>query len=196
MSLNACCNLIIFFIQLFSIATTCQRLNGIFCSRLHKLIVFQFYRIIFVEYVSHVVHVMSNLSYICYSINRLSLIGQKHGKLVTYVSELKLKNFFCKTFLFCLFLPISKMFRFLPNFDNPLNSYPDTFDSKFKVFSFPIILSYVILSIIYNLINSLGFIVINLVVDISILITMKNVMEKQEKDLITVVVQTSKDRKK
>lgn len=106
MSLNACCNLLILFFQLLSLINECGFKNkfayesdynfgfGLFCSRVRKAAFSQFYKIIFIEYLTHVVNIMSSLSYICYSINRLSLVGQEHGKFVKKISELKVRTFF------------------------------------------------------------------------------------------------------
>ena len=165
----------------------------LFCSSARKSYFSQFYRIIFIEYLTHVISVMSNLSYICYSINRLSLIGQDHGKFVKKVSKMKLKKFFLITFLFCLALPIPKIFTFKPNYFRFDHNYPDFLD--FSDINDALIFLYLSSSILYNLINLIGFIVANLVVDINLLFSMKKVIAERAKNT-SRAVQTNENSKK
>ena len=207
MSLNAFCNLIILFFQSISLISECDLINsdtfntahlynneyGIFCSIVRKNVFSQFYRIIFVEYLSHVFYVMSNLSYILYSINRLSLIGQEHGKLVTKLSNLKVKKFILITFMFCVALPVSKIFTYKPNYFRHDHNYPDYLE--FSKISDTLIFLYLISYIFYNLISSLGFILVNLVVDINILRAVKQVIAERNKNT-SKAVQSNEIQKK
>ena len=188
MSLNAFCNLLILIFQSISLISECDVINnenglegyGIFCSSVRKNVFSQFYRIIFLEYLTHVCYVMSNLSYICYSINRLSLIGQEHGKFVTKLSKLKVKKFVLITFMFCLVLPLSKIFTYKPNKFRPDHNYPDYLDMS--QISKALMFVYLTSNILYNLISSIGFILANLVVDINILRAVKQVIAEREKN--------------
>ena len=187
MSLNAFCNLFILAFHSISLISECDSLNsngtgyhGLFCSSVRKNVFSQFYRIIFIEYLSHVVYVMSNLSYICYSINRLSLIGKEHGKIVTKLSKLKVKKFVLITFLFCLILPLSRVFTFKPNFFRTDHNYPDFLN--FSKLSKGLMLFYLISNILYSLVSSIGFVLANLFVDINILLAVKQVIAEREKN--------------
>ena len=139
----------------------------------------QFYRIIFLEYLTHVFYVMSNLSYICYSINRLSLVGQKHGKFVTKISKLKVKKFILITFMICLALPLSKIFTYKPNYFRPDHNYPDYLE--FSEIRNSLMFFFLVSNILYGIISSFGFVVVNLVVDINILRAMKQVIVERAK---------------
>lgn len=198
MSLNACCNLFILIFQTISITSECQGGSGLFCSSIRKSLFSQFYRIIFIEYLTHVFNVMSNLSYICYSINRLFLVGKDHSKFVTRMSKLKLKTFLSRTFLLCLILPIAKMFSFLPNFSDPSSEYPYHFESLFSEVHINsiLLLIYLILSIIYTWFNFFGFIIGNLVVDINLLLEMRKVIAEKEKKAIIRAIQSNETQKK
>ena len=197
MGLNACSNILILSFQMISLTTECQYNEnfGIFCSRIRKFMFFQFYRILFIEYLTHVLNLISNLSYICYSINRLSLIGQEHGKFVTNVSKMKIKKFIKITFGFCLVLPVSKIFTFRPNYFKPEHNYPDFFESNFSEKISALIIVYLAANIIYNLINSVGFMIANLVVDINLLMSMKKVLAEREKNK-SRAVQANESQKK
>lgn len=206
MSVNACCNALILFIQSFDLISECQKvmldysetLDGFFCSNARRALFTQFYRIIFLEYLTHVLNIMSNLSYISYSINRLSLIGQEHGKFVTDMSKITLRNYFLKTIFFCLALPVSKIFTFKPNFMWPEMDYPLLFEYRISELKNSLLFLYYISSIIYNLINTFGFTIINLVVDINILFAMKKVIaERHKKKIIaSITCQIKKNLKK
>ena len=200
MSLNACCNIIILSFQAISLISQCDfkirgNFNGInlFCSSVRKALFSQFYKIIFAEYLSHVVYIMSNISYICYSINRLSLVGLEHGEFVKKISKLKVKKCILITFLFCLVLPVSKIFNFKPNYFDPYKNYPDYIE--LASINNSLVLLYLTSSILYNLINSLGFIVANLVVDINLFRAMRSVFEDRAKNT-SRVIQSNELRKK
>ena len=183
MSLNAFCNLFILFFQSISLISECDTNTedfGIFCSGVRKNAFSQFYRIIFVEYLTHVFYVMSNLSYISYSINRLSLIGQEHGKIVTKISKLKVKKFVLVTFMFCLLLPLPKVFNYKPNYFRIDHTYPDYIE--LSELSRVVMFIYLSSNILYGLISSVGFVSINLFVDINILRAMKKVIAERAKN--------------
>ena len=182
MSLNACCNLIILFFQSISLISECEYSSydfnyGLFCSTVRKSLFSQFYRIIFIEYLTHVFYVMTNLAYICYSSNRRSLVGLNHGKFVTKISKLKVKKFILIVFFICLALPVPNIFTFKPNYFKIVNEYPDYID----IYDIHTSLVYVYLSfsIFYYMISSIGFIIANLVVDINLLLAMKQVMAER-----------------
>ena len=207
MGLAACCNLLILSFQSFSLINECGFKSkyqfeadydsgyGLFCSSVRRAAFLQFYKIIFIEYLTHVINIMSNLSFICYSINRLSLVGQEHGKFVTKISELKIKSFFLITFIFCLALPVYKIFSFRPNYFKPDYNYPDYID--YSRISHTLVILYLSASILYNFITSIGFIVANLVVDINLLIAMKKVLaERAKKSIRAVQLNEVKEAKK
>ena len=193
MSLNAFCNLFILSFQSIGLISECLDGYGLFCSSIRKAVFSQFYRIIFLEYFSHYFIVMSNLSYICYSINRLSLIGQEHHEFVKIISKLKVKKFLLVTFFFCLVLPISKVFTYKPNYFRPTHFFPDYIE--LSEINEALRFLYLSSSILYNLISSIGFIATNLVVDINILLAMKNVIAKREENT-SRAIQLNENKKK
>ena len=136
---------------------------------------------------------MSNLSNIFYSINRLSLIGQEHGEFVTKISKLKVKKFILITFFICLVLPISKSFTYKPNYFRPSHNYPDYIELSEVNEALRFI--YLSASIFYNLISSIGFIVANLVVDINLLIALKEVISERDENT-SRAVQSNENKKK
>lgn len=192
MSLNACCNLFMLAFQAIRLTSECQVFNGVFCSSVRKSLFIQFYRIIFVEYLTHVLNVMANLSYIIYSISRLSLVGQDHGKFVTMMSKIRVRRFILMSFLFCLVLPASKIFTFRPNFSTPVYEYPDTFEAHLITTKYSIILLYYASNIAYFLTISFGFIVSNLVIDISLLVSLKKVIADRANTILSEEVQKKK----
>lgn len=204
MSLNACCNILILSFQSISLINECGYKHkfsfesdfnsgyGLFCSTVRRAAFSQFYKIIFIEYLTHVLNMISNLSYICYSINRLSLVGQEHGKFVKKVSELKIISFFLITFMFCLALPVYKIFSFKPNYIQPEYNYPDYIE--YSNISFVLVYLYLSASILYNLVSSVGFIVANLVVDLNIMLAMKKVLAERA-NKIKRAIQSNESKK-
>lgn len=184
MKLNSLLNSIILSIQLVGGSIVdCQFENSLFCPRLRRLAFFQYFKIIFNEYISNCLRLMANLSYVGFSLNRMSLIGKDHGKLVTYASKLSTKKFLCRFGLPCLALPVVKIFRFRPNFTNPLDDYPTPmalmFERQIKI---SILYLYLSFNLIADFINYILFLVINLVIDVCLVRKLRRTLnEKLEK---------------
>ena len=181
MSLNALSNSLILLIQAISLMSECQRFNGIYCSQLTKYPVVQYFKIIFQEYISSFLFLFSNLTYMAFSISRLSLIGKNHSKLTVYVSNLKIGQFLIYVFLPCLALPVVKIFKYIPNFDQPEDEYPHPFVYFFNKFSKGKSFTFLSFNIFFDLINSFGFLVANLIVDILLAIRFKKIIEEKAK---------------
>lgn len=184
MCLNAASNALILIIQAMSLFSECQnRFNGIFCSRINKSGFAQYYKIIFIEYISSVLILFSNLTYIGFSINRLSLIGKNHSKLTVKVSSLKIWQFSIRVLFPCFALSVVKIFKFIPNIDQPDDEYPHPFVFFFNKVSKARSYTFFAFNIIFDLINSFGFLVVNLVLDILLAIKLKQVIEEKEKKM-------------
>jgi hypothetical protein len=174
MCLNAASNSLILIIQAMSLISECQnRFNGIFCSHINKSGFAQYYKIVFIEYISSVLILFSNLTYIGFSINRLSLIGKNHSKLTVKVSGLKIWQFSIRVLFPCFALSIVKIFKFIPNFDQPDDEYPHPFVFFFNKVSKVKSYTFFAFNIIFDLINSFGFLVANLVLDIQLAVKLK-----------------------
>ena len=72
------------------------------------------------------------------------------------------------------------VFTYKPNYFRPEHNYPDYLE--LLQISKALMYVYIITNLIYGLISSFGFIVINLVVDINILRAIKQVIAEREKN--------------
>ena len=181
MSLNAISNALILVIQGLSLISECQRFNGIYCSMINKSPVAQYFKIIFQAYISSFLILFSNLTYMAFAISRLSLIGKNHGKLTVYVSNLTIGQFLVRVFLPCLALPVVKIFKYIPNFDQPEDEYPHPFVYFFNKISRGKSFTFLSFNILFDLINSFGFLVANLIVDILLAIRLKQLIDEKAK---------------
>ena len=106
MRLNAVFNSIIFVIQVFGLMSECTK----YCSLLHRLIGIQLEKIIFSEFLMNVFRYMTSLSYIAFTLSRISLLGKEHGKIVTWVSEVNMKKFISISMILSLLFCAVKVF--------------------------------------------------------------------------------------
>ena len=110
--LNSIICILISLIELFSWMTECFYPFEVFCPEIRELVAIQFFKIIFAECFVTMSRYMLNFTYIAFSLNRISLIGKDHGKLVTFMSELGVKKYILATFLISCSLSWIKGFKF------------------------------------------------------------------------------------
>ena len=113
MMLRSIVNSIILLIQSFSILNQCQFQNGLFCSSIHRMLVVQYFKIIFVEFFGNYFRLVANLFYIAFSFNRLSLVGKNHDKLTQFLADLKVLYFVIFSFIIGFVISFVKVFRFI-----------------------------------------------------------------------------------
>lgn len=180
MAANSIVNVAFLLIQPFGLLNECQRFDGWFCSQARKSLAIQYFKIIFLEYMSNLLRLVSNLTYVGFAINRSSLIGREHSKLVNYVSTLSVKQFLTRVIWPCIGLSVVKVFSFVPNVDRPFDSYPrlylhHLFDYEKFVRLF-ILLSF---KLVNDLINGVFFLIVNLIIDICLIIKMKKTLSQK-----------------
>ena len=155
----------------------CQSFDGIFCSSVHHLVFTQYFKIICVEFISSVLKMISNFSYLGFLITRSSLIGKDHGKFIQIFSELSVVKFMSVSLLLSVLFSIVKIFRYQVNtFDMTLD-YPTPFDRNYNnIFSSGFEVKSRLISIfnaISDLVNHFLFIVFNLILDICLVSKLK-----------------------
>jgi hypothetical protein len=192
MRLNAVINFIYLSLQPMSLMNECQDFNDPFCSTVRESGFAQYFKIIFLEYISNSLTLASNLAYIGFAINRLSLVGKDHGKFVIWMSKLKIKRFMIGIIIPCLLLPIVKIFRFKPNFYRPDDFYPDPIDNRFISMSRVAVLVYFIFNILLDIINYFIFLIINLIIDINLAVCLKKTIDEKKNKKIAIVHEENK----
>lgn len=180
--LNAALNSAILFINLLSMINMCQSDFGLFCSSIHSWYFSQFFKMIVGEYASNCLRLLSNFAYVGFALNRLSLIGKDHKKIVTYVSKLTVKQFLGRTVGLCLVLSVVKVFRFMPNMAQPEEEYPFPIAHYFDKLSFSLAYIYMSFDIVFNVINYVLFVVVCFVVDVALAVKLKQTIDEKEKN--------------
>lgn len=131
MCINSSVNICILTIQIFNLMSECQEPFGLFCSRIHKSQAIQYYKIIFSEFFTSMLQLIAHFTYIAFSITRLSLIGDTHGKFVTFISEtLAIKYYMLTIAPISLLLAMVKNFRYEVNTFNSDHNYPFEFQNN------------------------------------------------------------------
>jgi hypothetical protein len=183
MVINSVCAIFILVIEVFNLMTECQEPFGLYCSQIHKLVAIQYYKIIFGEFFSFFFQLISNFTYVAFSLNRLSLIGDKHGSITLCVSEIAIECFLIISSIVTLILSLVKCFRYEVNYFVTNHDYPFTFQNNpFYNPSQTITGLIFITNGIVDFINYVLFILVNLILDIILAQKLrKTLREKREK---------------
>lgn len=182
MRLNALVNALVLLIQMTTLINECQGSFGLFCSSIRFSKFLQFYRMLVAEYASNCLRLVSNLTYVAFALNRQSLVGRAHGSLITYVSELTISEFLVRISLPCLILPVVKAFRFYPNSILPEQEYPTQLSYYFNKIPASLVFVYLSFNSLFDLINYVGFLIVNFALDVMLAIKMKKTLDEKEKN--------------
>ena len=181
MRLNAIFNILILLIEPFTLISECHDNGAIFCSQIRFWQFSQYFKIIFGEYVSNLCRLAANFTYVYFALNRLSLIGKDHGKMVTNASKLKMKQFLWRISIPCLILPVVKIFRYLPNRFLIDADYPIPIGYYFMYFDMSLMIVYMSFNITFDLINYVVFLLVNFIIDVNVAFKMKLTIEEKKK---------------
>lgn len=187
MRLNAVVNIVILLIEPLTIITECQGyIMGILCSPPRFVLFVQYFKIIVVEYSSNALRLLSNFSYVGFAINRLALVGKKHGKFVSKVSKWSVREFLNRVFLPSGLLSAIKIFHSFPNSYDPMYDYPFTSTDMYPRMTNSLLLAYLIFEFLFNFVNYFLFLVVNLIIDVVLVVRMKRTLnEKASKQILT-----------
>lgn len=178
--LNSIFCVMISVIEILSWMTECFYPFEVFCPDSRKLVAIQFFRIIFKECLVTILRYMLNFTYFAFALNRISLIGKDHGKLVTFISELGIKKYILVTTLIsCSFFWI-KYFKYEINYyysdlNFPISNEMEIIESRsyrFRDF-------YFIYNSISDLVNYLVFVVICVVIDIYMVVKLRRTLNEK-----------------
>lgn len=181
MAANAAINALILFIASTKVLSECE-LFGFYCSSIRKYKFIQIYRIIVGEYLSSALRLMSNMTYVGFAINRLSLIGKNHASFVTYICKLKMSEFFIRFMTPCFVISLVNAFNFLLNNHEPDDDYPIPIAHFFINLDRNLINVYLSFSFIFQIVDCVFFLFVNLLFDILSVFKLRAVLaEKKEK---------------
>ena len=198
MRLNAIINILILVIEPLTLISECRDYNSLFCSSIRFWQFSQFFKIIFGEYFSNVFRLAANFIYVQFALNRLSLIGKDHGKLVTNASKLKVRQYIGRIVIPCLILPVVKIFRFFPNSYRIEAEYPIPIGYYFIFLSRSRSLIYVYMSfnVLFDILNYVVFLIVNFIIDVNLAIKMKQVIDEKNKNKANSASKNSDNKKK
>ena len=185
MRLNAIFNILILIIEPLTLISECRDYNSLFCSSIRFWQFSQFFKIIFGEYFSNVFRLAANFTYVQFALNRLSLIGKDHGKLVTNASKLKVKQYIGRIIIPCFVLPAVKIFRYFPNSYRIEAEYPIPIGYYFKYLSSSLMFVYMSFNILFDILNYVAFLLVNFIIDVNLAIKLKRTLDEKKKNKTT-----------
>ena len=198
MAINSITNILILFIQILSLMNECQYPFGIFCSSIRKYPVIQYFKIIFGETVSSFLRLISNFTYLAFSINRLSLVGE-NGDFLEYFSKLAVYKYMIFSVVISASFSIVKGFRFKLNTFQPAQFYPLIFHKDY--FSDLALYNKVIYSLlfsfdaVYTLVNYIIFTFIHLLFDIFLLHKIRKTIKEKEFKYKIILIESQYTKK-
>lgn len=177
MRLNSASNTLILVIASMNMINECD--YGFFCSNVRRSLISQYFKIVFSEYLMNLLRLMSNFTYVGFAINRLSLIGKNHAKIILSISNMSVKKFFLIILIPSSLLPIVKIFRFRINILDPDELYPIPFGYIFSNHNKAKLFCYLSFNFFYDFVNSFAFWILNLIIDIVLVIKLKSAIDQK-----------------
>ena len=182
MAIHSVSNIYICLINILSLINECQLPFGFYCSSIRHYAAVQYFKIVFGEYFNCFFRLFSNFTYIAFALNRLSLVGNDHNKVTKFVSDVGVKKYVAATFLIGASFPVVKAFRYIVNetyyFKDTPRMYFKGRRGSWYYNTEPIVI--LVFNIIYDLINYVLFVLLNLVIDLILVKKLKEVMKDRE----------------
>ena len=125
---------------------------------------------------------MCSFCYIAFALNRISLLGKDHGKLVKFISDVSIKYYIAVTFLISIVLSVIKFFKYTINYGLDRLNFP--ISNKMDIFSVHNVYSdaYMIINSISDLLNYVVFVVICFIIDICMVVKLRRTLEDKLKN--------------
>ena len=172
---NSIFSLLILVIQLFSWMSECFYPYEVFCPEIRKLVFIQVFKMVFKECFVTAFRFMWNFSYVAFALNRISLIGKDHGKLVQFMSDVGVKTYLSVCFLISCGFSVVKYFKYEINFDHPETNYPISNDHEISNDGF------IISNSIFDILNYVVFEVIIFIIDINMIVLLRRTLDEKLK---------------
>ena len=178
MKLNAVFNFFICFIEFFRLVYTWPNTIG---NEIWHLVQVQYLKIIFHEYLLNCLKFSSNLTFILFSLMRISLIRDTNSH-SSFWFKLNPKKTSAFIFLLSLLLFSVKLFSFEINYFNPLFDYPSHRNYNYLLINRPNAEKAInILNFINDFINYVLFSIIHFVVDLTLIKQIAENLKKKRK---------------
>ena len=194
--INSAFYLIILIIWPLSWINECFYPFEAFCPEIRKIPFIQFFKIIFKEVIVTLLKYMCNFTYVAFALNRIALIGKDHNKVVKFISDINIKVYIAVCFLISSSLSWIKYFKYQVNYfvSHSFSSYPFSNELDINIIteyyekeedsasSYQISERfYFIYNSISDLINYLVFVIICIIIDVSMVIQVKQILNEKLK---------------
>ena len=200
MSLHCASNIIICFTQIIGILHD-RQYYGIYCSPIRMNPAVQYFRIVFGEYINSFCRLVSNFSYVGFSLCRMFQIGKDQGKFLIFMDKLSIKTFFLFSAFISAGLSVCKALRFDINLDQPRLAAPLPFVQNYVQYGWQFNPKYVAITVfntIYDTFNYFVFVLIHFVIDFVLFRKLKRTIDEKEskiKELIKSAKELEKSTK-
>lgn len=114
--------------QMLSLLNECYFPFGLYCSHVRTVVFVQYLKIIIGEYLNSFFRLLSNFSYIAFSLNRLNCVGKDHDVVTEFVRKISIKSYLTFSCLLSCGLSVVKALRFEINKIDNSNLFPLIFD--------------------------------------------------------------------
>ena len=190
---NSIFNLFFCLFTLISLINICIFPTTSFCSSIMTKQFSQYFKIYMIYFLANCLRLMSNISYIFFSLSRFFLATSLSNKFSEKFEKLNLKKFYLLLFIICLSFSSFKIFEYRINnsFDiiskqNPFDIYEiafcvyDLYFSKTHLYRCKI---FQILNLINNSLNNIVTFILNVLVDVFLLKYIKDIIKKKSQSL-------------
>lgn len=184
MAINGLFNFLIFLIHAISLINECDRPFGIFCSSIREKAFVQYFKIVFVECFSSFLSLLSNFSYVAFSINRISLIGNKQS-FVEFFSEMRISRYMSVSIISSGLISLVKAFRFRFNLIYLNDDFPHIFVRNNELaYSSKVIYNLIFgFDLVYDLICYIVFTFVNFVLDLVLVMKIRETLDERQQKL-------------
>lgn len=191
MSLHCLANTLIASFQLLSLMSECLTPFGFYCSSVRQVIAIQYVKIVFGEYLNSLSRLISYLTYLAFSICRMSKVGNDHEKLIMFINEKSVKKYMFVCIVISAGLSVPKAFQFDINLDESFLEYPMTFLQNSARFwtEKKIYVVITVANAVHDLISYLVFILIQIVVDLILIKKMMQALNEKEEKMREIKMQ-------
>ena len=192
--LNSIFCIMILLIELLSWMNECFYPYQVFCPETRKLVAIQLLKIILKECLVTVFRFMCNFTYIAFALNRISLIGKDHGKIVSFFSKVGIKKYILITFLISSSLSWIYYFKYSVNYYGFSEFFP-TLNEILNIKN-EYAKAYLILNSISSFINYFLFVIICSIIDICMVVQLRRTLEEKAKKSGSMMNQNQNETKK
>ena len=195
--INSLFSVLMLFIQVVAWISECFYPYEVFCPEIRKLVIIQVFKMVFKEGLVVAFRFMCNFTYIAFAFNRISLLDNNISELVKFMSDLGLKKYLAVTLFISCGLSSVKYFKYDINYDHPESSYPISNELDMTAIAWTKISNdaFIIINSIVDLLNYVVFEIINVIVDIYLVVTLRRTLNEKANKLKTLYGKDSKKLK-